>query len=420
MLVSLFLSALLLRYSLARDFETRLRAMAQDFQTGISLRESQSIDLGDAAPEGAFNERFSGWYWMVSDGDVIIARSRSLVTETIALGEPSLMRDISGPQDVPLLAISLPVRGRQGLSVTVAGPKHAVYHALISDLWVVLGGVFVLGVVLMLVTWSQVNRALAPLQRLTSDLGRLMGGNIATLPPFPFSELNAVVVLINSLLDDGRERVKHARDAAAKLAHGLKTPLALLAARSGVGGTNPDGEVVKAVDSMRYLIDQNLKVARAARASLVLSEPVPVKCVIDDLVFAFTHMFRGRHLSVRVEIGDNVAFQGSKDDLQEMIGNLLENAYMWAAADIDITVNRTEVDGLKVLVCDDGPGFPSAVLEGQLQLSPAVASGRQNKGSTNIGGLGLEITREIAARYGGRLDLANAVGKGAKATLTLP
>jgi signal transduction histidine kinase len=132
-----------------------------------------------------------------------------------------------------------------------------------------------LGLMLMFVVWSQVNRALRPLQHLAEDLGRLRTGASAEVPPSQFSELNAVVTLVNALLADSRNLVAHAREAAAKLAHGLKTPLAVLAARFGMGGTSPDLKVTDAVDSMRRLIDQNLKTARAARASVAFSDTVP-------------------------------------------------------------------------------------------------------------------------------------------------
>lgn len=416
MLVALVLSALLLRYALARDFETRLRTLAQDFQTSITLRDGDAIDLSGAAPDGPFDQRFSGWYWMVSDGQSIIARSRSLVAESIALGELSTVRQIEGPQGVPLLAISLPVRSGRGLVVTVAGPKRAIDQALIDDLWIVLGSVAVLGLLLMLATWSQVNRALTPLRRLAENLSLLRSGAIVELPASSSSELNAVVKLINSLLEDSRERVGQAREAAAKLAHGLKTPLAMLAARFGIGGTKPDTKVTEAVGSMRYLIDQNLKLARTARASVAFAETVDVKGVVEDLVFAFAHMFRERHLSVAVEIPQDTAFRGSRDDLQEMLGNLLENAYAWADSEIKVSANRT-AGGLTILIRDDGPGFPAEIRE---TLTRQTSADRPVDARREAAGLGLSITKEIAAGYGGRLDLTNSAGKGAVVTLSLP
>lgn len=423
MLVALVLSALLLRYTLARDFETRLRTLAQDFQTSITLREGDAIDLSDTTPDGLFSERFSGWYWMVSDGETIVARSRSLVTDSITLGELSIVRQVEGPRGAPLLAISLPVRNGQGLWITVAGPKRAIDQALIDDIWIVLGSVIVLGLLLMLATWSQVNRALTPLQRLAEDLGLLRAGTIGDLPPSPSSELNAVVVLINSLLEDSRERVGQAREVAAKLAHGLKTPLAMLAARFGIGGTKPDPKVTEAVDGMRHLIDQNLKIARTARASVAFAEPVSVKSVVDDLVFAFAHVFRERGLCVTVEIQQEVTFQGLRDDLQETLGNLLENAHKWATSEIRVSASRTDSDGLKILIQDDGPGFPAEIqtLRSRQSLSvSAITESQPVNAAKVIAGLGLKITVEIATRYGGRLDLANSVEMGTVATLTLP
>jgi signal transduction histidine kinase len=323
-----------------------------------------------------------------------------------------------------LLALSLPVRGADGLSVTVAGPKSAIDRALLDDLWLVLSSVVTLGLMLMFVVWLQVNRALRPLQHLAEDLGRLRTGAFAEVPLSQFSELNAVVTLVNALLADSRDLVAHARDTAAKLAHGLKTPLAMLAARFGKGGTSPDLKVTDAVDSMRRLIDQNLKTARAARASAAFSDTVPVRPVVEDLVFAFSHVFRERQLLVDVDILEDLAFRGSRDDLQEMLGNLLENAHAWAASRVGASADRKERDGLTIVIRDDGPGFPDSILVAMAQdssSSPAdYATSPTGERLAQSNGLGLRITRDIAARYSGRLELANSARNGAVATLRLP
>jgi signal transduction histidine kinase len=423
MLVALVLSALLVRFALVRDFETRLRALAQELQATVTRRADGTIDLGDYAPDAAFGERFSGWYWLVRDDQSIVARSRSLVAENLPSGGLGEAQPLTGPRGEALLALSLPVRGADGLSVTLAGPKSAIDRALVSDLWIVLGSVIALGLMLMFVAWSQVNRTLRPLQQLAADLGGLRTGTIGELPSSRFSELNAVVTLVNALLADSRGLVAQARDTAAKLAHGLKTPLAVLAARFGTGGASPDPKVTDAVDNMRRLIDQNLNAARVARASAAFSEGVPVRPVVEDLVFAFSHLFRERGLRVVIDIPPDATFRGSRDGLQEMLGNLLENAHAWAASAISVRASCGAHDGLTVCVEDDGPGFPAELLAAMLQEHPplgaadAVAQPVENPGSS---GLGLRITLDIAGRFGGWLELANVAGRGAIATLHLP
>lgn len=423
MLVALILSALLLRFTLQRDFETRLRALAQDLQSTVSRGRDGAIDLGDFTPDIAFSERFSGWYWLVRDGDSIMARSRSLVSESVSFGRLGEAQTAEGPRGETLLMLSLPVRGADGLSVTVAGPKSAIDRALLDDLWIVLSSVVTLGLILMFVVWSQMNRALRPLRHLAEDLGRLRTGVLAKIPPSQFAELNAVVTLVNALLADSRDLVALARDTAAKLAHGLKTPLAVLAARFGTGGTSPDLKVTDAVDSMRRLIDQNLKTARAARASVAFSDPVPVRPVVEDLVFAFSHVFRERRLFAELDILESLVFRGSRDDLQEMLGNLLENAHAWAASRVSVSVGRNENDNLIIAIRDDGPGFPDSILVAMARDSSSSPADNANDLScerpAQSNGLGLRITRDIAARYSGRLELANSAGKGAVATLRL-
>jgi signal transduction histidine kinase len=423
MLVVLVLSALLVRFALVRDFETRLRAMAQELQATVTRRADGAIDLGDYAPDAAFGERFSGWYWLVRDGQSIVARSRSLVAENLPPGGLGAAQPVTGPRGEALLALSLPVRGAEGLSVTLAGPKSTIDRALINDLWIILGSVIALGLMLMFVAWSQVNRTLRPLQRLATDLAGLRTGTIAELPPSRFSELNAVVTLVNALLADSRGLVAQARDTAAKLAHGLKTPLAVLAARFGSGGRSPDPTVTDAVDGMRRLIDQNLSAARATRASAVFSEAVPVRPIVEDLVSAFSHLFRERGLSVVIDIPRDAMFRGSRDDLQEMLGNLLENAHAWAESRISVSASCVAGEGLAIRIEDDGPGFPAELLNALSRGHPPLSAdviAQHERALPGSSGLGLRITLDIVERFCGRLELANIAGRGAIATLHLP
>jgi len=424
MLVALVLSAFLLRFALQREFETRLRTTAQDLQATVARGRDGAIDLGDFTPDIAFSERFSGWYWLVRDGESVVARSRSMVAESLATGGLGESRPIEGPRGESLLALSLPVRGAGDLSVTVAGPKSAIDQAMLNDLWTVVISVVTLGLILMCVVWSQVNRALRPLRHLAEDLGRLRTGVLAEVPPSRFSELNAVVTLVNGLLADSRNLVADARDTAAKLAHGLKTPLAVLAARFGTGGASQDPKVTDAVDRMRRLIDQNLKMARAARASAAFSDTIPVRPVVEDLVFAFSHVFRERQLVADVDISEDAGFRGNRDDLQEMLGNIIENAHAWAASRVCVSAGRNENGDLTIAIRDDGPGFPDFILVAMAQdgSSPRVENAKDSMAErpARSNGLGLRITRDIAARYSGRLELANSAEGGAIATLRLP
>lgn len=424
MLVALVLSALLLRFTLQRDFETRLRTTAQDLQATVARERDGAIDLGDFTPDIAFSERFSGWYWLVRDGESVVARSRSMVAESLATGGLGESYPVEGPRGESLLALSLPVRGAGDLSVTVAGPKSAIDQALLNDLWTVVISVVALGLILMFVVWSQVTRALRPLRHLAEDLGRLRTGVLTEVPASRFSELNTVVTLVNGLLADSRNLVAHARDTAAKLAHGLKTPLAVLAARFGTGGASQDPKVTDAVDSMRRLIDQNLKMARAARASAAFSDTVPVRPVVEDLVFAFSHVFRERRLVADVDILEDAAFRGNRDDLQEMLGNIIENAHAWAQSRVRVSAGRNESGELTIAVRDDGPGFPDCIL---VAMAPDDSSSLAGNATNPTGerpvqsnGLGLRIARDIAARYRGRLELTNSTERGAIATLRLP
>ncbi len=355
----------------------------------------------------------------MSDGNAVVARSRSLVAESLPTGGLGETRPIEGPRGESLLALSLPVRGADDLSVTVAGPKSAIDRALLNDLWIVVGSVVTLGLMLMLVVWSQVNRALRPLRHLAEDLGRLRTGVLAEVPPSRFSELNTVVTLVNGLLADSRDLVAHARDTAAKLAHGLKTPLAVLAARFGTGGANQDPKVTDAVDSMRRLIDQNSRWrvppahrrlspirSRCGRSSRTSSSP----SVMSSVSAGWSPTWIFRRMQHFGEIGTICRRCWATSSRMPMPGR---------QSRVRVSAGRNESGELTIAVSDDGPGFPDSIV---VALAPDDSSSLADNAARPApsNGLGLRITRDIAARYRGRLELANLTERGAIATLRLP
>jgi signal transduction histidine kinase len=116
-----------------------------------------------------------------------------------------------------------------------------------------------------------------------------------------------------------------------RLAHGLKTPLAVLAARFGDSGATPDPRVIAAVEGMNRMVRLNLADARAGRASAIRPDPVPLRPIIDDLVAALRHTFRRADVSVVIEATASDRIPIPPDDAQELFGNLLENAFRHAA-----------------------------------------------------------------------------------------
>jgi signal transduction histidine kinase len=207
--------------------------------------------------------------------------------------------------------------------------------------------------------------------------------------------------------------VDRARTQVSNLAHALKTPLSVLSNEAaGAPAALPD-TVKRQVDVMRRHVDHYLARARAAAAARVLGARVPFAPVADDLRRTLERIHRDKTLRIDVRVSPNLAFRGERQDLEEMLGNLLDNACKWARAHVRL---EAAPDGLQIqcTVEDDGPGLHPD------QREAVFARGKRLDERVPGSGLGLAIVREIAELYDGSIRLEAAAGGGVRAVLRLP
>jgi signal transduction histidine kinase len=274
-----------------------------------------------------------------------------------------------------------------------------------------LGLAILLAILLMVTSWL-LWRGLSPLARMHEDLAAMLAGDTHHLRGTGFRELDGVVTLINRLVNESRRLIESNRDVANKLAHALKTPLALIAARTDSSGATPDPDIQASVAIMRRHIEHNLRRARLAGAPPGVATPVAVAPIVDDLMFAFAHTYRERKLSQSIDVEAGAAFLGERDDLIELLGNVLDNAHRFADSCVGVSA-RSQDGRLSVRIVDDGPGMP-AQPRGAEDLDSAGGRAPQDKG------LGLVIAREIVETYGGTISFDPAGGSGLAVSLALP
>jgi signal transduction histidine kinase len=220
-----------------------------------------------------------------------------------------------------------------------------------------------------------------------------------------------VVTLINRLVSESRRLIETNRDIANKLAHALKTPLALIAARTDASGAKPDTDIQASVAIMRRHIEHNLRRARLAGAPPGMATPVEAAPIVDDLMFAFAHTYRDRNLAQTIEVEPGAAFLVERDDLIELLGNLLDNAHRFARARVTLSAKRAR-GRLAIDISDDGPGLSAG--NPQAPAGAGAGTDPQHKG------LGLVIAREIAESYGGSISFQPASGSGLAVRVDLP
>lgn len=410
------------------ELKTHLDQLTAQLMLDDKGRPALALPLSDPR----LSRPYSGCYWQV---DEIAAppvangllRSRSLwdhvltpPPDTPADGEIHKHR-IVGPEGKMLGMVERSVRiddtpdGKPRSFRLIAAADESLMTEPMTRfsgaLWLALG---VLGSGLVVAALVQVFVGLAPLRKLHAALGKVRSGETPRLDgDFP-DEIMPLVDEFNTVLTQNAEVVERARTQAGNLAHALKTPLSVLANAATGRSDELARLVVDQIDSARKQVDYHLTRAQTAATTRLPGMRTPLLPVIDGLVRTMRRIHAERELELNVgEMPVTLAFRGDAQDLQEMVGNLLDNACKWATHRVEVGAHR-ENGRLIITIDDDGKGLPAEQREAVIHRG--VRADEQVPGS----GLGLAIVFDIAQMYGGNLELGSSPQGGLQARLSLP
>lgn len=392
----LFITALLRDFVTGR-FGAEMDAVAESVMGGT---EWQGTTLrGANAGDPRFDTPLSGWYWQIAGEDEVLAKSQSLWTADLGVGGA-----LAGPDGGALVRKSTPFTAPgdgQALVLTVTMPESVAAREIARITRPLAGALSVLGLGLIAASVIGVTLGLRALDHLRGGIEGIRAGRLDALPPPDTTELRPLAEEMNHLIDENRSIIARARAHVGNLAHALKTPLAALAN----GGADPE-----LVARMDRIIRWHLKRARTAGQGRSLGQTTRVNEVLDDLSRVLAREIEERGLTLTADLPP-LTFAGEREDLEEMLGNLLENAVKWASTRIDVTATR---DGamLRLAIRDDGPG----IAEGD--LAAALMRGARLDETTAGSGLGLAIVADLVRIYGGRLEISS--GPCLTAVLVLP
>ncbi len=374
----------------------------------------------------------SGRYWQVDgagpDGTAGLLRSRSLWDEQLDAprdmpenGE-SHVHELLDHRNETLLLIERTLRApgaQRPWRVMVAAEMKPLDRAAERFNMVLAWSLLLLLLLLTAGALLQVRFGLAPLGRLRMALSDLRQGRTQRLQGRYPDEVQPLIDDLNGLLARQADGLQRARAQAGNLAHALKTPLTILAQGAAQAQASASASrelpalVSDQVQVARRHIDWHLARSRAAAAQATAGLSTPLQPVAQGLVRAMQKIHADRGLTWVSDIGGHLAFAGEPQDLQEMLGNLLDNACKAAGSAVQVRATR-EGDRLRIAVDDDGPGIPDE------DRAAALQRGGRLDESTPGSGLGLAIVQELATLYGGAIELRRSPMGGLSAALTLP
>ena len=254
-------------------------------------------------------------------------------------------------------------------------------------------------VVVLVLQFLSLRWGLAPLTAFTRDLARVSDGRSSHLPEDEVTEFKPLAKAVNQLVSHERAQSERYRRSLTDLAHSLKTPLSILrnerALGQGSGASQPLAasvdQTVDPLDDMEQKIAYQLERAVLGQSTIALA-PIEVKPVVQALFRAMEKVFRASQPTLRMEL-DEPTLRTDQRDLNELLGNLIENALKYGATEVLVTLGLTE-HGARLSVHDDGPGIPAD------QHGAIMRRGHRADTRTEGQGIGLDIVGEIAGRYG--------------------
>ena len=428
-----FILSGLFRDQVQQQFVARLSADLDQVMARLQVDASGAPTL-DAAKlsDPRWTRPRSGLYWQVdgagASGQPALLRSRSLWDEQLT-APPDLpaqgelhVHELQGFHNEPLLLIERTLRAEGATApwrVMVAAELRPLaeatqrFTAVLAWSWLALLLLLVAGALL------QVTLGLAPLPRLHRALTALRDGRAQRLEGQYPNEVQPLVDDFNGVLDRQAQMLQRARAQAGNLAHALKTPLTVLSQGAANAQSHPQAQaelpslVAEQVLVARRHIDWHLARSRAAAAQGLMGLRTPIKPVAEGLLRVMEKVHAERSLSMTMDADAQLAFAGEAQDLQEILGNLLDNACKAARTQVQLTAHQAGMQ-LRITVEDDGPGIPED------RMTDALRRGGRLDESTPGSGLGLAIVMELVSLYGGALELGRSAMGGLRVSLALP
>ena len=398
-----------------------------------------SIELSSEPIDPRYQRALSGRYWLIGYLDELgnlnpEQLSTSMAGETLALplldaaeileSPGAEIRSVANGPDrdkgerlrVIARSVILPGMENEPVVFIAAADSLAANQAirrfamLASGLLVLLSTGLIFGVL------SQVRLGLKPLFDLRSKVADVREGRAERVDGDYPSEIAPLAEELNTLIDHNRDIVERARTHVGNLAHALKTPLAVLLNEADASKSKLADVVTRQSGIMKNQVDHHLRRARAAARGQAIGVSASVEDTLVPIVRTLERIYRDKDIAFDVSISDGLVFRGEKRDLEEMAGNLMDNACKWTRSRIGVSAAPWEQDEsqIEIIVADDGPGLQ------ETEYAEALKRGARLDEATPGTGFGLAIVDDLARAYKGEIALGRSALGGLEVRMLLP
>ena len=411
--------------TIVRNFDAQLSLALPAMIAAAELDPFGEVRFNRPPVDPRFNEPYSGLYWQVAADGRMPFRSRSLWDRelpadfSVSCVEPCTSRSHAFRNE-PLRIVERDgiIPGSSVVWRFQVAQSTEQLDAQVADvrrtLWWALGA---LGAGLLLLALIQASYGLMPLRRISAAMAAIRAGRMSRVPTTDVPpEVAPLVNELNALLDHNEQAAEAARMHAGNLAHALKTPMSVLTNEAAANSPDLARAVVRELSTMRRHIDHHLAMARAMGRRTSATARAEVWPSLERLVSAIERIYAEKGVVIDLA-GDRAAcFRGERQDLEELAGNLIDNAAKYGGGRVFVTVSRDEAAGqVQIAVEDDGQGIPVRLRETMFERGARLDTGKPGTG------LGLAIVRDVAAIYGGSISLSESEDLGGlMAVLRLP
>lgn len=429
------------------DFQTSFDTQLKKLVIALTIDSMAEASDRPLAPtnryEPLFEVTLSGWYWQIKPLDT--PDQKTLVSASLASSSlPSPFErkfpsdttgtrwmNVMGPNKEPIRIVEVidtlgHEPGMPRYSIMVAGPLDWFDSSVSSFTTRLSTALFLAGLGLVLATLFQIQFALQPLRRIERGLGAIRTGDAKQLDGDLPAEIEPLQRELNALMQSNHDIIERARTQVGNLAHGLKTPLAVIVNEARDVKTPFAAKVSHQADVMRDQINHYLDRARVAARVNVIGGVTEIKPVVEPLIRALSKIHQDKGVEISLSCVEGVRFRGDRQDLEEILGNVLDNACKWAEGTVALSVrfegDKSERTGrggahhgrVIVTVEDDGPGLST---EQRARLGKRGLRLDETKPGS---GLGLSIVTDLVQLYQGTFRLDASELGGLKAVIELP